>query len=803
MSVINVNVIDQSLKITNTPLIASNGVKEDYIKFTFDSVWNGFSKVAVFYHAHTPETIYRSIVDAEGKALVPWEVTSKDGKIYFGVCGIKNDIVYTSEMLFYEVVKGAVNAGTESTPITPGIYEQILTMVESLKSMVGSPLVASTTAGMTDRNKIYVYTGSETGYTAGNWYYYNGSAWTSGGVYNSVAFNTDTTLSISGKAADAKKVGDEFAILAADTAYLNGIIEFESGAFAGDRKTKTDNVKRIRNTRPIPIDQYLRLTLPTGYLAYFWLFDKDMNYLGNTQNVSSLPILNSGYPALKYVNIQITKTGAENDDISAYISDVESNFTTTIRTKTDTALLTSDLPADAKIVGNLFAKTRKVNYINVDYNAGISANDLKTNGVYYSSITTEYPDGQILDLPSPYYSGWLEVTRALATGNVVLQIFYPYDVTAHKPQMRTCSPNGSWTAWTEIGSGAGSNIINNIIQNTYNVTATPTLTSGLPYVLQSTGDTTDRTADIATVLTQYGSCYLGTGAFYVKNLTMPDGTSILGSGIGRTTLRLIDDSENECYAVGVRNRCSVSDLRIDGGLNARPESAGLRHGLSYQGTYIDSENPGTYPARGQINNLDIKGFTGSGIICSNTSGSTSSGMNVVNVNIYACYNGIEIKNVSEYHKFTNVSVTGCAYGVINNCGNNMFVNCGINSNITGFVIDNRDGLIYNDSHGSVVGCTFNHSGGNSGTAIKLVGVTNGYVFNGCQIFYGKIDIKNSVAVQFSNCNFGRQTPIDINGGGIVLFDGNIFYGTPTVTKTNSPIVQTANCYSYNGTALTI
>ena len=151
MSVINVNVIDQSLKITNTPLIASNGVKEDYIKFTFDSVWDGFSKVAVFYHAHTPETIYRSIVDVEGKALVPWEVTSKDGKIYFGVCGIKNDIVYTSEMLFYEVVKGAVNAGTESTPITPGIYEQILTTLENLtNSFVTPEMFGAVGDGVTD-----------------------------------------------------------------------------------------------------------------------------------------------------------------------------------------------------------------------------------------------------------------------------------------------------------------------------------------------------------------------------------------------------------------------------------------------------------------------------------------------------------------------------------------------------------------------------------------------------------------------------------------------------------------------------
>ena len=65
------------------------------------------------------------------------------------------------------------------------------------KNAIGSPLVASTAAGMTDTSKVYVYVGSEAGYTSGNWYYYNGSAWTSGGVYNSTAFQSDTTLSVS------------------------------------------------------------------------------------------------------------------------------------------------------------------------------------------------------------------------------------------------------------------------------------------------------------------------------------------------------------------------------------------------------------------------------------------------------------------------------------------------------------------------------------------------------------------------------------------------------------------------------
>lgn len=73
---------------------------------------------------------------------------------------------------------------------------------------LGSPSTAATAAAMTDTSKIYVYTGSESGYTSGNWYYYNGSSWVSGGVYNSAAVETDTSLSVSGAPADAKVTGD-------------------------------------------------------------------------------------------------------------------------------------------------------------------------------------------------------------------------------------------------------------------------------------------------------------------------------------------------------------------------------------------------------------------------------------------------------------------------------------------------------------------------------------------------------------------------------------------------------------------
>ena len=63
-------------------------------------------------------------------------------------------------------------------------------------AFVGAPLVASTASAMSDITRVYVYVGSEAGYTAGDWYYWNGTAWTDGGVYNSIAVDVASNADI-------------------------------------------------------------------------------------------------------------------------------------------------------------------------------------------------------------------------------------------------------------------------------------------------------------------------------------------------------------------------------------------------------------------------------------------------------------------------------------------------------------------------------------------------------------------------------------------------------------------------------
>ena len=146
-------------------------------------------------------------VDGLGRVLIDEteQMTAAVGKAVFELV-IDDGTHGTANFVVLVEPKPGNNADLSESDLS--LIEQAIEAASTIKPY-GSPLVASTVAGMTDHDKVYVYVGSETGYTSGNWYYWDGSAWTSGGVYNSVAVQTDTTLTLSGVAADAKKVGDE------------------------------------------------------------------------------------------------------------------------------------------------------------------------------------------------------------------------------------------------------------------------------------------------------------------------------------------------------------------------------------------------------------------------------------------------------------------------------------------------------------------------------------------------------------------------------------------------------------------
>lgn len=176
--------------------------------------------------------INTATVDSNGRVVVneTEQMTAAAGRAEFELM-IDSAVHGTANFYVLVEPKPGDNADLSETDIS--MIEQAIEAASTIKPY-GSPLVASTVAGMTDHDKVYVYVGSETGYTSGNWYYWDGSAWTSGGVYNSVAVQTDTTLTLSGVAADAKKTGDEISD-------LRSAIQ-QSGGLTADVKQALENL---------------------------------------------------------------------------------------------------------------------------------------------------------------------------------------------------------------------------------------------------------------------------------------------------------------------------------------------------------------------------------------------------------------------------------------------------------------------------------------------------------------------------------------------------------------------------------
>lgn len=127
--------------------------------------------------------------------------------------------------------------------------------VHELENKVGSPFIAQTAAQMTDKTRVYVYVGSESGYTKGNWYYHNGSKWISGGVYNSQGVDTDKNLDVEGKAADAKATGDRLSSITEDMANLNlnQKVDSEDGIYVVGPNGNTSHSEGSSATDYIPL----------------------------------------------------------------------------------------------------------------------------------------------------------------------------------------------------------------------------------------------------------------------------------------------------------------------------------------------------------------------------------------------------------------------------------------------------------------------------------------------------------------------------------------------------------------------
>lgn len=130
-TVIYIGVNDQTLKVIDGPLVASGGVKENKVVFRFCSLWDGFTKTAVFQlNSGIP---YQAVVDSANSCIIPAEALINQGTLAIGVFGVNAEgVKRTSALLDYPIKEGAAE-GIEPTEPTPDVYDQIL---EKMADMV-------------------------------------------------------------------------------------------------------------------------------------------------------------------------------------------------------------------------------------------------------------------------------------------------------------------------------------------------------------------------------------------------------------------------------------------------------------------------------------------------------------------------------------------------------------------------------------------------------------------------------------------------------------------------------------------
>lgn len=282
---------------------------------------------------------------------------------------------------YYTAEDKAELESTLSDDVTSEVTEQLEDLVSA------TPLAASSVAGMTDTTRIYVNT------TDGHWYWYNGTTWTDGGVYQSTG--------IDNKAITQAMLSDEV------------IDDFNFSTIISDL---SDAPKRIgtanydATTRPQASIIFPQMWLPKGTIIEFI-----GNATKNTWAVNELGCANKGNIETLYVNNRLKDSGYLNaTDLSVTTYETEFNgYVGLIATNRNNSNITED---DLLELPNKFLikipHTVEVNNLNFD-NSLLYGNEIKFTTDFTDKIVgTRYNH-------SNYYAYSLRVEKKLSKGTKI------------------------------------------------------------------------------------------------------------------------------------------------------------------------------------------------------------------------------------------------------------------------------------------------------------------------------------------------------------------------------------------------
>jgi len=259
--------------LVEQPIVAGENLSQ-FIKFQapryYDNIDLTNMTVNILYVSPAGNTGISAAVNTEYSDdmircgwLVPYAACPEKGTLLFVLEFVGADYVLKTTIGSTPVLDSINDADVIPEPVEQTWYitlqanvsaalqeaQTALGRIESIFNALSAPMSASTAVDMVDESAIYVYTGSETGYTYGNWYYYDGTEWTSGGAYASTALVTDRTLSKSGQAADALETGRRIEELSSDLSDISttGINLFDKSKALLNRAVNLSGVEYTAN----------------------------------------------------------------------------------------------------------------------------------------------------------------------------------------------------------------------------------------------------------------------------------------------------------------------------------------------------------------------------------------------------------------------------------------------------------------------------------------------------------------------------------------------------------------------------
>lgn len=232
--------------------------------------------------------------------------------------------------------------------------------------------------------------------------------------------------------------------------------------------------------------------------------------------------------------------------------------------------------------------------------------------------------------------------------------------------------------------------------------------------------------------------------YIVGNLTAGfDGQTITGAGYlscmqlkAGLTGALIDSNGKKLF---------LKNLRIYGGDDSGKATVDTTEPttgapLDRSGVYLD------FDIDSGIDSCIIHGFGNRGVKAGNATANRTAGTSVINTHIYNCWAGLDAgSSNAEYFRGVGNSIGGCQIGLISASGNQTYTGGSISDNYINVRVQGTG--VSNNTHSSIVGTLINHA---ALYAIEAIGVTNGFIFDACNIFTGKIYLKNSTGVLIAN-----------------------------------------------------